>query len=244
MAANQLSPLEPFLTEPRPDLSQQLTRQLLTLIDARNLQPGDRLPSMKELAAIFSVATPTIREAVRRLQATGVVDIRHGSGIYVRKVAQGLVIPNPHVGELNAESLLQLLEARLAMEPYLAGRAAELATPADIAALKDILDSAEQLLDGHDAQLHPINLRFHGRIARISRNTILADFLESLFTLHAQEQRGILEIFNARAQDYRDHIHIFAAISEGDSARATQCMTDHLINVRDVIAERISNASR
>lgn len=244
MAANQITPLEPFLSEPRPDLSQQLTRQLLTLIAARNLQPGDRLPSMKDLASIFSVATPTIREAVRRLQATGVVDIRHGSGIYVRKVAQGLVIPNPHAGELNAGSIMQLLEARLAMEPYLAGRAAELATPDDIAALQDILDSAEHLLDGHDAQLHPINLRFHGRIARISRNTILADFLESLFNLHSREQRGILEIFNARAEDHRDHIHIFQAISDGDSARATQCMTDHLINVRDVIGQRLGNAPR
>ncbi len=244
MAANQLTPLEPFLTEPRPDLSQQLTRQLLTLIATRDLQPGDRLPSMKELASIFSVATPTIREAVRRLQATGVVDIRHGSGIYVRKVAEGLVIPNPHAGELNAESMTQLLEARLAMEPYLAGRAAELASPADIAALQEILDSAEQLLDGHDAQLNPINLRFHGRIARISRNTILADFLESLFHLHSQEQRGILEIFNARAQDHRDHIAIFQAIKDGDPARARRCMTEHLINVRDVIGQRLGNTPR
>jgi GntR family transcriptional repressor for pyruvate dehydrogenase complex len=236
MQANVNDPLD---VESRPDLSQQLTRQLLKLIATRELRPGDRLPSMKELAQLFSVATPTIREAVRRLQATGVVDIRHGSGIYVRRVDQGLIIPNPHHVEMNADSVMQLLDSRLAIEPYLAGRAAELATDADLLALSTLLKDAEHLLTGHDTQLHPTNMRFHCQIARISRNMILAEFLESLVELYSREQFGILEIFNARTRDYRDHVSIFEAIRAHDPALATRRMKRHLIGVRDVVAQRL-----
>jgi len=223
----------------RPDLSEHLTRQVLKLIATRGLAPGDRLPSTKELAELFSVATPTMREALRRLQATGVVDIRHGSGIYVRKIDQGPIITNPHYGELNAEAVLQLLEARLAIEPFLAGKAAELATDDDIASLKALLDEAEQLLNGQDAKLHPTNMRFHTRIARISGNTILAEFFASLVELYAREQIGILELFNARSRDHHDHVGIFEAIRARDAALASERMRVHLIAVRDVVEQRL-----
>src|SRR5690606_3876515 len=103
----------------RPDLSEHLTRQVLKLIATRGLAPGDRLPSTKELAELSSVATPSMRVALRRLQATGAVDIRHGAGIDVRKFDQGPIITTPRYGELNAEAALRLLEARLAIGPVL-----------------------------------------------------------------------------------------------------------------------------
>ena len=226
------------LTRP-PDLSQHLTQRVLTLIASRELQPGDRLPSMKELAEQFSVATPTIREALRRLQATGVLDIRHGSGIYVRRAEQGLLIANPHHARLNADAVMQLLDARLAIEPHLAGKAAELASDADLAALQKWLDRAEHLLNGQDTKLHPTNMRFHCEVARASRNAILAEFLESLVELYSREQFGILEIFNARSRDHRDHVAIFDAIRKHDAPLATRRMKRHLLGVREVVAQRL-----
>lgn len=231
--------LDATALEPRPNLSHQLTRQLLKLIETRSLEPGDRLPSMKELAALFSVATPTIREALRRLQTTGVIDIRHGSGIFVRNVAQGVVIANPHHGELDADSVMQLLEARLAIEPFLAGRAAEYASAVDIAALGAILDEAEHLLSGQDARLGPTNMRLHRRIARISRNDILAEFLESLTDVYSREQLGILELFNARVRDHQDHIAIVEAIRNHDPVGATSQMAAHITGVLAVVARRL-----
>ena len=233
---------EPYEVSARPDLSQHLTRQILGLIESRNLRPGDRLPSTKELADLFAVATPTLREALRRLQATGVIDIRHGSGIYVRKAQQGVVITNPHYGGLNTDSVMQLLDARLAIEPYLAGKAAEQATDADIASLKALLDEAEHLLSGQDAKLHPTNMTFHTRIAYISGNLILAAFFESLVELYSREQLGILAIFNARARDYQDHVEIFEAIRDRDSALASERMRRHLIAVRDVVEQRLRDS--
>ena len=223
----------------RPDLSRQLSEQILALINAQEMQPGDRLPTMKELAATFGVATPTIRESLRRLQATGVVDIRHGSGIYLLRADQGVMIANPHYGELDAETVLNLLDARLVIEPRLAEMAATNATEADLVRIEEILDEAEHLLSGQDRALNPVNMHFHTAIARASGNPILAQVLESLVDLYTQEQLAILEIFNARVRDYRDHILIFGAIRDHEPDLAARRMTRHLQSVRGVVEERM-----
>jgi GntR family transcriptional repressor for pyruvate dehydrogenase complex len=223
----------------KSDLTQTLSDQVFALIKSRGLQAGDRLPSMKELAQTFSVATPTIREALRRLQATGVVDIKHGSGIYVRRTNQHLMIVNPHIGELDGATLLELLDARLIIEPPLAALAAVNASEDDIARLEQVLDEAEHLLKGDDLQLNPANMRFHSAIARASGNRVLAQMLESLVELYTREQLVILEIFNARVRDYRDHILIFGAIRDREPELASRRMTKHLQTVRSVVEERM-----
>lgn len=230
---------EPVNLSPRSDLTRQLSDQVFDLITTRGLQPGDRLPSMKELAHTFSVATPTIREALRRLEATGVIDIKHGSGIYVRQAKQRLMIANPHFGELDAATVLDLLDARLIIEPPLAAMAALHATDEDIAFLEHVLDEAEHLLKGDDFELNPVNMRFHSAIARASGNKVLAQMLESLVELYTREQLAILEIFNARVRDYRDHILIFGAIRDREPELASRRMTRHLQTVRSVVEERI-----
>lgn len=224
----------------RPDLSRQLSEQVIALIAEREMQPGDRLPTMKELAQTFSVATPTIREALRQLQATGVVDIKHGSGIYVRRSGRNLMIANPHYGELDGATLLQLLEARLIIEPQLTRMAALHATDDDLNKIEAILDSAEHFLKGQDDALNPTNMRFHTAIARASGNTVLAQMLESLVELYTREQLAILEIFNARVRDYRDHILIFGALRDREPELASRRMTQHLTTVRSVVEERVA----
>jgi GntR family transcriptional repressor for pyruvate dehydrogenase complex len=235
---------EPMTIPAKSDLTRRLSDDVLALIKTRELQPGDRLPSMKELAHTFSVATPTIREALRRLQATGVVDIRHGSGIYVRDINQSLMIANPHIGVLDGATVLELLDARLIIEPPLAGMAARNATDADIARLEYALDEAEHLLRGDDLHLHPVNMRFHSAIARASGNRVLAQMLASLVELYTREQLAILELFNARVRDYRDHILIFGAIRDREPDLAERRMTRHIQTVRSVVEERMKEQAK
>ncbi|WP_279580607.1 winged helix-turn-helix domain-containing protein [Fodinicola feengrottensis] len=64
-------------------LSERLVTGLLDLITDQHLGPGDPMPTVRDLAARFSVTPPTMREALRRLQATDAVQLRHGSGVYV-----------------------------------------------------------------------------------------------------------------------------------------------------------------
>jgi GntR family transcriptional regulator, transcriptional repressor for pyruvate dehydrogenase complex len=71
----------------RISLSEHLAQQILAYIRSENLGPNERLPSVRALAQSFSVATPTLREALRRLESTGTIEIKHGSGIYVKEGA-------------------------------------------------------------------------------------------------------------------------------------------------------------
>jgi GntR family transcriptional regulator, transcriptional repressor for pyruvate dehydrogenase complex len=98
----------------------------LGLIRKDNLEPGSRLPPIKELAEKFSVAAPTLREAPRHFEAMGVVDIRHSSGIYVQQSVERLMLSNPYYGTLDKQTITDLVGARLLIEPELK----ELATTA------------------------------------------------------------------------------------------------------------------
>lgn len=67
----------------RQRLSVQLADRILASVEAGQLRPGDRLPPIMEMARSFGVAAPTVREALIRLEAQRVIEIRHGAGVFV-----------------------------------------------------------------------------------------------------------------------------------------------------------------
>src|SRR5262249_23795439 len=155
----------------------------MALVRDQKLEVGDRLPSVKELAERFSVATPTMREALRLLEMAGNLDIRHGSGIYVRSPESRLMLTNPYARSLSTEAILNLLQARLLIEPPVAVLAATNATDKHLADLADLLTDAERHLSGKDsddAVLGVANMRFHRGIAEGAGNNILADVVFTL----------------------------------------------------------------
>lgn len=229
----------------RQSLSDALTERVLGLIRDEALRPGDRLPSARALAERFAVATPTLREVLRRLQATGAVEIRHGSGVYVGETMGRVVLPNPNLPGLLGEQLLQLLDARLLVEPYLAGLAAQRQDPDRLATLNDILATAERHLSGapgDDPALHEANMAFHRAVAAASGNDVLYEVIDSLLWVHATEQLEILQLFDDRARDHEEHRTVLAAIISGDQELASEHMRVHLDDVKDVVARRASAA--
>jgi GntR family transcriptional repressor for pyruvate dehydrogenase complex len=206
--------------------------------------PGDRLPTAKALAAQFNVATPTLREALRRLQATGVIDIRHGSGIYVRQDRERLMLANPGYGALEDYTVLQVLDARAVIEPHLAALAAAHANSADLAAITQIVEEGAQRLSRDDERYFELNSRFHTAIGRASGNLVLAQIVESLAELYSTElhvidpDRALEEV---RTADHRDHFDILAAIRDRDGERAQVAMRRHLDDVRARLGRRLAS---
>ncbi|MFI9595753.1 FadR/GntR family transcriptional regulator [Nonomuraea sp. NPDC052265] len=223
----------------RPTLSDALTERMLELIRSGGHRPGDRLPSTRELSQRFAVTTPTLREALRRLEATGAIELRHGSGIYVGADIERLVLPNPNMREMHVAQLLELLGARIVIEPPLAAMAAEHAEGAELAAVKRVLDQAGRHLRGEDAELHEANMSFHRATARMAGNSVLHEVVDSLLTVHGAEQREILQIFDDRRRDYEEHLAILEAIEARDAAEAQARMRAHLVDVRTVVEQRL-----
>jgi len=225
--------------EARPSVSDHLTRRLMELVRDDRLQPGDRLPSVQSLASRFAVAQPTMRETLRRLQAVGLVEIRHGSGIYLRRGAQRIVLSNPHPGQLSRRTVLDLLDARLQIEPELAARAAQRASDDDIGALRTTLAAAGGHLSGDDDALHRLNMDFHRHVARLAGNTVISQVIDSLVDIYGAEQRLVLNLYGDRRRDHEDHLAILDALAARDAGRARQLMHDHLEKVRAVLEARL-----
>lgn len=227
----------------RPTFSDFLKRGLLDLIRRDRLGEGDRLPTVQALAARFSVAPPTMREVLRQLQAVGVVEIRHGSGIYVKRATLPIVLANPHPGRLMRRTILDLLEARRVIEPELAGLAARRGSDAEIAAAQTVLDEAGAHLLGQreeeDRLLGRLNLDFHREMARMSGSSVLAEVIESLLDVYLDEQRLVMRVYNNRAGDHAQHLEIFDAIATHDARAAEHRMRAHLRDMHDVLETRL-----
>lgn len=225
----------------RAGLSGYLSQQILELIRNEGLQRGDRLPSVRALAERFSVATPTLREALRRLQANGVLEIRHGSGVYVRDTRERAVIANPGHGYVNlGTTILDLLDARLLIEPRLAELTVRRADEAKVAELERLLGEAERRLDGAAEMLHRANMSFHRAIAEFSGSSILAQRIESLIELYSFEQLAIMSFYDVRLRDHGEHLEILAAIRDGDAERARGLMHRHISGVRSTVEVRMA----
>lgn len=222
----------------RGGLSEYASRCVLQLIQEEELWPGDRLPTMKALAKRFSVATPTMREALRRLQANGVVEIRHGSGVYVRNTHERMLLANPRHRGVEANTILHLLDARLLIEPSLTEITAREADDAHVTVLGRILEEAEQYLVGNDVMLHRTNMGFHRAIANSSGNPILAQAVDSLIELYPFEQLAIISFYNDRTRDHEEHLAILAAIRDRDAVRARDLMYRHIRDVKSVVESR------
>jgi GntR family transcriptional repressor for pyruvate dehydrogenase complex len=223
-------------------LSERLTRQVMDLIHSEALAPGDRLPSVKSLSERFSVATPTMREALRLLQMAGTIDIRHGSGVYVRHAGSRLMLNNPYAGSLTTGAILSLLQARLLIEPPITELAAINATAKHLNGLTELLADAERHLSGGDEDdtvLGLINMRFHRGIAEGAANSVLADVVFSLTEVHIKEQMAVLDLYNNRRQDHDQHRRILDALQERDAEGARRRMRDHIAEVVAVIRAKL-----
>jgi len=223
----------------RHKLADELTARILRHIREEDLGPGDRLPSTRELSARFAVATPTLREALRRLEATGAVEIRHGSGVYVRGDLSLLILTNPNQAPIGGAMLVELMEAREIIEPPVTDAATRNATEAELAELAESLERPGHEIDS-DAAMHAANMEFHRAIGRISGNAVMAQVVGTLLDIYGRERLTVFTFYGDRESDLRAHRAILAAMTDREAARAGQLMRDHLHDVRTFISRSVN----
>lgn len=213
--------------------TQSIARHIVDMIGEHQLSPGDALPSAKVLAAQFEVTVPTIREVLRGLEATGTVELRHGSGTYVGADVDRRFLVNPNGHTRFADARVQLIDARRVIEPPIA---AFLATvPAD----ERDLSRLEASLESSDSSLpdSPQQLNFHRELALATGNTVLFEVIDSFLSLRSREYRETRQMYD-RDQDHAQHKSIFAAIAAGDAALTHTLMQEHLDAIRGAVLDQ------
>lgn len=228
---------ESFAPVLRQNLSDDIAQQIAQLIHGGDYAPGARLPAITRMARQFGVGSPTLREALKKLETVGVVDIRHGSGVYVGRSPGSLLVTNPVVDSAPSKKLLvDLIQARIPIELETASLAARHATEAHLAEMDRLLTDAGRSLDDA-ARLNRTNLSFHRQIALASGNVVMYQILDVLSSLFQHEQQLIQSIHGRRADDHREHVEIYQALRSRDPKLAGTRMRSHLERVRDTLEQ-------
>ena len=219
----------------RTTLSDDIAQRITRLIQSGEHHPGARLPAITTMARQFGVGSPTLREALKKLETVGVVEIRHGSGVYVGRSPDSLLITNPVLdAPASKKLLLDLIEARIPIELETARLAAMNATPTHIDEMDRLLSKAGESFDD-PALLNRTNLSFHRQIALASGNVVMHQILEVLSSLFREEQQLILGIHGRQQDDHHEHVEILQALAAHDPELAVARMKSHLERVRDVL---------
>jgi GntR family transcriptional repressor for pyruvate dehydrogenase complex len=219
----------------KQSLSDKLAQRIRGMIQKGDYGQGDRLPPIMEMAKRFSVGHPTIREALKKLETMGIVEIRHGSGVYVSRSEEVLVLASPdYPGTVTKKLLLDLIDTRMPLEMKSVAEAVKNATLDDLVEMRRLLKQAGDNFD-NDVVLNETNMGFHRQIAIASGNTVLLQLLDVLRDLFTEEQRLILGIFGSRERDHREHLAILESLENRDEAVGVERMRKHLQGVADSI---------
>jgi GntR family transcriptional regulator, transcriptional repressor for pyruvate dehydrogenase complex len=219
----------------KQSLSDRLAVRIRELIRTGEYRQGDRLPAIMEMARQFGVGHPTIREALKKLEAMGIVEIRHGSGVYVSRCDDVLLLAAPdYGGAVTKNLLLDLVRTRLPLEVMAVAGAVRHATPEQLAEMRAILDAAGRQTTNHEVA-RTSNLAFHRQIALSSGNHVLAQLLAVLHDLFPREQKLVLGIGGSRERDHEEHVAILEALEHRDEILAVERMRNHLRNVEAAV---------
>jgi GntR family transcriptional repressor for pyruvate dehydrogenase complex len=167
-------------------LSQKIERKIEEAIREKKLLPGQKLPTEKELCAQFAVSRTALREALRRLSARGLIDIRKGSGIYITELKIEDAINSLHLFydlRFNSDLILKIIEVRRLFEPEIARLAARNRTDEDIRTLRKNQSDLEKCNpDNTQLEVDLIN-RFHMNLSKSTGNPIVIISMEPVYSL-------------------------------------------------------------
>jgi GntR family transcriptional repressor for pyruvate dehydrogenase complex len=209
-------------------LYQKVVSAISAAIQAGIYKQGQKLPPERDLAEEFAVSRPTVREAMIALDIMGLVEARHGSGIYVTGAKVERASPDLDIGAF------ELTEARRLFEGEAAALAATTITDAELGELESILaDMVEE--NRQDLKGEQADRRFHVTIAKSTRNSAIAMVVETLWDLRYKAPLCISMLERARQLGDRprieEHRDIVAALRTRDPRQARTAMHSHLDRV-------------
>ncbi|WP_017478552.1 FCD domain-containing protein [Pseudomonas sp. PAMC 26793] len=228
-------------------LSDDIVEQLEGMILEGTLKSGERLPAERALAEQFGVSRPSLREAIQKLAAKGLLISRQGGGNYVVE-SLGSTFSDPllHLLENNPEAQRDLLEFRQTLEASCAYYAALRATEVDrerlTAAFEELQDCYTRSDEVSRAEEGAADARFHLAIAEASHNAVLLHTIRGLFDLLKRNVVTNIGGMYQQRTETRDmlinqHRDLYLAIIEGRAEQAREVSTRHLQYVQEVLEE-------
>lgn len=213
-------------------VSSQIADQIRSSILAGEFNPGDKLPPERELAEMFGVSRPSVREALNILASAGLVESYQGGGTLVKSLVESTT--GPPLSELikaEQERALDVIEVRKCMEGWTAYYAAQRALPEDLRRLESIVAEMERNLDGFKPS-QDLDAHFHIVIAQATHNIVWLHMMQSIFDAMKEFQQSVWRAVYLTQEDHRNlflhHRAVFEAIRARDPEKARDEMLGHL----------------
>lgn len=226
-------------------LSDRIVDQVEQLIRNESLKPGDRLPSEREMAQLLGVSRPSLREAVRILEARGRLAVRHGLGVFVQAPRSEREL-RAALGEIEL-TLNELYAMREVLEVPAAGWAAD---GIDAEQLRDVRTKLDTLNSAGEAatidydELRRLDADFHLAIAVAAGNRFLRQTSGVLHDMVVSGMETTLLIPGRIEIARTDHERIYACLAEHDAAGARRAARAHIRGAHSAAARRLAGAQR
>jgi len=202
------------------------------------LQPGTKLPTESEIMVQFDVSRTVVREALSRLQASSLVETRHGIGTFVLQPHDAGNFKITPENFATVDDVIAVLELRISLETEAAGLAAQRRTPENLEAMALALQAFHDSIH-QDSDAVPPDFQFHMEVARSTGNRHFSDLMTYLGTMIIPRTRvntmssapeGRL---NYLQRVNTEHESIYDAIRNQDAEAARAAMRTHLSNSRE-----------
>jgi len=230
-------------------ISDQIVSQIEAMIVDGRFEAGQKLPAERELAQQFSVSRQSLREAIQKLEAKGLLERRHGGGTFVTdSVNESVTTPLFELLAKHPESQFDLLEFRHALEGISSFYAALRGTKADLDriefSINSIMDSQTRAIDEQVQSL----VNFYLRIAEASHNVVLLHVVQGMRELLAENIKQNLEVLannpSVVEQLNQHRLQIAKAIIDGQPEQARDACHQHLSYIEQALMEMTKEQSR
>jgi GntR family transcriptional repressor for pyruvate dehydrogenase complex len=233
-----------------PRLADVVAREIEQRVLEGRLKPGDRLPSERDLSVQFGVSRASLREAIHKLAARGLLESRQGGGTFVTDRLDAS-FGNPWEEILRDHPAVHedMLEFRHMLEGRAAECAAHRATAADRERVRKSLELLEAAFAGDDLDTQvDTDLAFHQAIAEAAHNVIVGHLTASLLRLLRDNLRRnlseLMQVPAAKEALLDQHRAVWRAIEQGDADQALEAATDHIGYVRQNLTRMLRSDAR
>jgi len=219
----------------RPSLNNFVRDYIIEYILENNLNPGDQLPPETQLVGQLGLGRSSIREAVKILQSIGIIEVRHGSGLFVREnnfdpireiIGYGLRFDN--------RTLKEITEIRLLLEKAAIEEVVRKIGPRDIATLEEVLVSWQRRIDSGEDHLQA-DKEFHRALYSSLDNVMLLKLLEEFWVAFEHFDFPDLHKDKPPTKELEDHRTLLDAVRSGDPALASSSLQEHFRHLRESI---------
>jgi DNA-binding FadR family transcriptional regulator len=228
----------------RPKLSDMVAEAIVDLITKNDLQPGDRIPTEKELSEQLGIGKTSLREGIRQLEAIGLLSSQQGGGVFVNEVTIESIlkidrkISLARFLKLKKKEIMDLIHARFVIETACCRLAAKRITEAQLADLRALCDAMADSID--DAERFIVyDVQFHEQVLFASGNVILSGIFKVIEDVFSKQQAIVAALPGELGKALEFHRQIVSALADRNSRLAVKALEQHLNEIKEVLGKNL-----